>query len=67
MVEQVSFIAGTRSVNEKDLRKNLKFFKVPEDNIESIKTSHEDIRRILLDVCTDLDLTGAHQGQGIQQ
>ena len=35
-VEQVSFIAGSRSLNEQDLRKNLKFFQVPEASIESI-------------------------------
>ena len=35
-VEQISFIAGSRSLNEQDLRKNLKFFQVPEAIIESI-------------------------------
>ena len=35
-VEQISFIAGSRSLNEQDLRKNLKFFQVPEASIESI-------------------------------
>jgi hypothetical protein len=35
-VEQISFITGSRSVNEQDLRKNLKFFRVPETSIESI-------------------------------
>jgi hypothetical protein len=29
-VEQISFIAGSRSLNEQDLRKNLKKFQVPE-------------------------------------
>jgi hypothetical protein len=37
-VEQISFITGTHSVNEEDLRKNLKFFKVPETSIESINS-----------------------------
>jgi hypothetical protein len=35
-VEQISFIPGSRSLNEQDLRKNLKFFRVPEANIEAI-------------------------------
>ena len=35
-VEQISFIAGSRSLNEDDLRKNLKFFQVPEASIEDI-------------------------------
>ena len=35
-VEQISFIAGSRSLNEQDLRKNLKFFRVPEASIETI-------------------------------
>ena len=35
-VEQISFIAGSRSLNEDDLRKNLKFFQVPEASIEAI-------------------------------
>ena len=35
-VEQISFIVGSRSLNEQDLRKNLKFFQVPEVSIESI-------------------------------
>jgi hypothetical protein len=38
MVKQVSFIAGARSLNEQDLRKNLKFFQVPEASIESIRS-----------------------------
>ena len=38
MVEQVSFIAGARSLNEQDLRKKLKFFQVPEASIESIRS-----------------------------
>ena len=29
-VEQISFIVGSRSLTEEDLRKNLKFFQVPE-------------------------------------
>ena len=35
-VEQIIFIAGSRSLNEQDLRKNLKFFQVPEESIEAI-------------------------------
>ena len=35
-VEQIRFITGSRSLNEQDLRKNLKFFRVPEANIEAI-------------------------------
>jgi hypothetical protein len=35
-VEQISFITGSRSLNEQDLRKNLKFFQVPEVSIEVI-------------------------------
>ena len=37
-VEQVSFIAGSRSVNEEDFRKTLKFFQVPEASIEAIES-----------------------------
>ena len=35
-VEQISFVAGSRSLNEQDLRKTLTFFQVPEASIESI-------------------------------
>ena len=35
-VEQISFIGGARSLNVQDLRKNLKFYQVPEASIESI-------------------------------
>jgi hypothetical protein len=35
-VSQKSFIAGARSLNEKDLHDNLSYFKVPETGIESI-------------------------------
>ena len=35
-IEQISFITGARSVNKQDLRKNLKFFNVPEASIQSI-------------------------------
>ncbi len=35
-VEQVSVITGTRSVDKQDLSENLKFFRVPEDSINSI-------------------------------
>ena len=36
-VEQVSFIAGARSLNEKELKKNLTFFEVPPASIEPIR------------------------------
>ena len=35
-VEQISFVTGSRSVNEQDLREKLKFFRVPEVSIKSI-------------------------------
>ena len=35
-VEQISFITGARLVNKQDLSKNLKFFQVPEANIQSM-------------------------------
>ena len=35
-VEQIGFIVGSWSLNEQDLRRNLKFFRVPEGNIEVI-------------------------------
>jgi hypothetical protein len=38
LVKQVSFIAGARSLNEQDLHKNLEFFKIPQANIESIRS-----------------------------
>ena len=38
MVDQISFIKGTHSLNEQDLRNNLKFFQVPEASMESIRT-----------------------------
>ena len=34
-VEQIIFITGARSVNKQDLSKNMKFFNVSEDNIQS--------------------------------
>ena len=37
-VEQVSFIAGARSLNEEDLKTNLAYFKVPSTSIETIRT-----------------------------
>ncbi len=37
-VEQVSFIAGARSVNEEELKKNLAYFKVPSASAELIRT-----------------------------
>ena len=36
-VEQVSFIAGARSLNEEELKKNLTFFEVPSASIEPIR------------------------------
>ena len=38
IVEQVSFIAGARSINEEDLKKTLAFFKVPKTSMESIRS-----------------------------
>ena len=38
VLKQVSFISGARSLNERDLRKNLVFFKVPQASIESIRS-----------------------------
>ena len=35
-VEQVSFIAGARSLNEEELKKNLTYFEVPPASIEPI-------------------------------
>ena len=37
-VKQVSFIVEARSLNEKDLQRNLRFFKVPQTSIESIRS-----------------------------
>ena len=37
-VEQVSFITGTRSLNEEELIKNLAYFKVPSTSVEPIRT-----------------------------
>ena len=36
-VDQVSFIAGARSLNEEELKKNLTFFEVPPTSIEPIR------------------------------
>ena len=36
-VEQFSFITGTRSLNEEELKKNLTFFRVPPASIEPIR------------------------------
>ena len=36
-VEQVSFIAGTRSLNEEELKRNLTYFEVPPASIEPIR------------------------------
>ena len=38
IVSQRSFIAGARSLNEKDLHDNLAYFKVPQVGIESIRS-----------------------------
>ena len=38
MVEQVSFVAGARSLNEEELKKNLEYFKVPSTSVEPIHT-----------------------------
>ena len=37
-MRQRSFIAGARSLNEKDLHDNLAYFKVPQAGIESIRS-----------------------------
>jgi hypothetical protein len=37
-VEQVSFVAGARSLNEEELKKNLAYFKVPSASVEPIHT-----------------------------
>ncbi len=37
-VEQVSFITGTRSLNEEEIKKNLAYFEVPSVSIEPIRT-----------------------------
>ena len=38
MVSQRRFIAGARSLNEQDLHENLSYFKVPQTDIESIRS-----------------------------
>jgi hypothetical protein len=38
MAEQISFIAGARSLNEEELEKNLEYFKVPNASIEPIRS-----------------------------
>ena len=37
-VEQVRFVAGARSLNEEELKKNLAYFKVPSTSVEPIHT-----------------------------
>jgi len=37
-INQRSFIAGARSLNEKDLHDNLPYFKVPQSGIETIRS-----------------------------
>ena len=70
-VEQISFTGGARSLNEQDLRKNLKFFQVPEASIESIglklamRIFDELSTRIFLNACIVLDLMGAQPGTGL--
>ncbi len=38
MVEQISFVAGARSLNEEELKKNLEYFKVPSASIDPIRS-----------------------------
>ncbi len=38
MVEQVSFITGSWSLNEEEIKKNLAYFKVPSGIVEPIRT-----------------------------
>ena len=38
MVEQVTFVSGVWSLNEEELKKNLKYFKVPSASVEPIRT-----------------------------
>ncbi len=58
-VEQINFITGVRSVNRQDLSKNLKFFQVPEANIQSIY-SKLTMRVFDVEVCirTQWQMTG---------
>ena len=37
IVEQISFIAGARSLNDEEFKRNLEFFKVPNASIETIR------------------------------
>ena len=37
IVEQISFIAGARFLNEEELKKNLELFKIPNASMESIR------------------------------
>jgi hypothetical protein len=46
-VEQISFTTGSRSVNEQDLRNNLKFFRVPEGSIQFV---YSKVTRRVFDV-----------------
>jgi hypothetical protein len=46
-VEQINFVMDSHSVNRQDLRKNLKFFQVPEGSIQSmdqLETGNESFR-----------------------
>jgi hypothetical protein len=38
VVHQRSFVAGARSLNEAEFKENLEYFKVPSENIDSIRT-----------------------------
>ena len=70
-VEQISFIAGARSLNEQDLRKTLKFFQVPEPSIESIGSKLAmrifDENGIFSNACIVLDSMGAQPGPALPQ
>jgi hypothetical protein len=50
-VDQTSFITGSRSVNKQDLIKNLKFFNVTEDIIQSI---YSKLEMRVFDVCVNI-------------
>lgn len=70
-VEQISFIAGASSVNEQDLRKNLKFCKVP--RLASIPSawnwpweySNEYTKILKCMYSTRLNSKGVYPGQGL--
>jgi hypothetical protein len=69
-VEQISFVTVSRSMNKQDLKKNLKFFKVPEANMQS--TYSKLVMRvfdvyIFSNACAVLVLTGAQRGRRLPQ